>query len=431
MKTKSFKNKNFVIVAILTVFTLAIFNFLMDPYNIFRNKIYSNIYDLPRKYISIVLKSQKNVRNDTIIIGSSDVDTLFASKDIYSFFFNKLALHSTSCREQYFLLEDYLSLHPELKKAFLIVGYPTFLHYKGEKIPRIKGKNLTIKELSFLLFSEDATRLSLSCLKNGKPIISNKKGYEKFFTDKPELYQFFQYSPNTAFNVNINKTFHQQIKEENEEYLKKMINLLKEKNIDYYIIIPPTHAIYLSMLSTIPYLQKSVDDIKRLYVELSSNDVYDFSVMNKYTTSDIVNKNYLYCDLLHPNLIMGMKVFKVIHDGISEKDFCEKLNKNNIEKQIVVQNRLVAEYYKNNKDIVDKFLHFHETNPNADIAIREERSFKGAPEYITQEIEIYKLLIEKRKEMINSGDILPRGIFKNKLWINDDFLISDNECKRL
>ena len=415
MKTKSFKNKNFVIAAVLVVFTLVLFNFLTDPYNIFRNKAYSRFDVFPRKYIGILLKSQKNIKHDTIVIGSSDVDTLFYFDDIYSFFFFKLAVRSTSCKEEYFLLEDYLSLHPELKRAFIIVGYPPFLLYEGESVPRIKGKNFSIKELSFLLFSKEATKSSLSCLKKGKPIISNKKGYEKFLMDSPGKYQYFYYLPNTVPRVNINETLQRKLKEENEEYLKKMINLLKENNVDYYIIIPPYNAIFISMLSSIPYTKKAIDDIKRLCVELSKNDVYDFSVINKYTTSNILNKNYLYVDLVHPNLIMGMKIFKAIHDGISEKDLYEKLNKSNIEKQIAIQNRLVSEYYKNNKELVDNFLNFHETNPNADITYSEDLSFDGAPEYITQELDIYKLLLEKREDMINSEKTLPRGVFKNKL----------------
>jgi len=415
MKTNKYKNIAFIFVASVIVFSIMLFNFFMDPYNVFKNKTDMDFYGIPRNYAHILLKAYRNITCDTIVIGSSNVNTLFKFDNFFSHFFNRICINSTSYKEQYVLLKDYLHFHPETKNAYIILCYPVFLNHKGEPISKLEGEKLNLKELAFLFFSKETTQRSITKFKY-------RKYYKETF-DKNNIYYYpenikfeFEYYPNTIPDLRISKEMQQKLKNENIEYFKKIINLLKEKNINYTIIIPSYHAIYQSMIFEIPYMKETIEGLKRLCVKMSENDVYDFSVVNKYTTHDIINNNYLYVDLVHPNYVMGLKIFKVFHDNISERDMYVKLNKRNIEQQIKYQNKLISDYDKNNKDTVSKYMNFYENNPDVDKEYFEWKNFNNAPDYVTQELDSYQKSFKNFNLIHHQGKRIKKGYFKNKIW---------------
>ena len=438
---KYIKNVGFIIFAVLIVFSVVFFNFLIDPYNVFRGKGDLDIAQIPRDHYHIIFKTYKNFNADTVFLGSSSTYALFFQRNFYRYYFNLLCKDHFSYEQQYYLLKDYLHFHPETKKVYIFITYPSFYEDCSEPVSHFDGDELNFKDYMFLLFSAETTKRSLKCIKEGKlnqykdfiifesihiikdieKLINQKfKTNINLFQSKEEQQPYtqkyvFSFFPNIVSHGHFEKEKNENTVKLNCEYLKKMSELLKEKNIDMHIVIHPYHAIYLSMLAEDPNLQKIIDDLKRTCVQISDNDVYDFSVINKYTTSDYADKNFLYTDFVHPNYVLGMKVFKVLHDNISEDNLYLKLNKKNVEEQIKNSHIKIENYRKKNRSLVNDYLNFYQNNPNIDLFYQETRNFDGAPKYITQELDIYTKKYEKIDDLIRKNIELQYGVWENKI----------------
>lgn len=413
MKTKLFKNLSFVICVILIVFFVAVFNFLIDPYSVFRKKEYMDFNKIPRDYMHIVLKAYKDVPCDTVIVGSSNTLNLFQNEEFYSYFFNKIAITNLSYKEIYQLLKDYIFLHPETKNVIIPISYFSFSRQEGEPISQLDKKNFNLKELLFLLLSKESTKQSIKKLKNEDLMYSHNQ--KRIIDDVIG----FNYFPNTVLDIKRdNQVIISNIDKENTniEYLNKIVSLLKEKNIKYKIIIIPPHVINMSMMFSFPEMQKVSDELKRLCVKLSDDDVYDFSIINKYTTSGFPNNNYLYGDLAHPNFIIGLKIFKVLRGDLSYKDLYVKINKNNIEQHIKNQHKLTKEYIKNNKSLIDYYINYYDKNTKGDpfyyVVVKD---FNNAPNYVTDEIKWYRQKLKNINAIYRQGKELKKGVWNNKI----------------
>jgi len=440
---KYIKNIGFIIFTALIIIIVGLLNFLIDPYFVFKNDYDLELTNIPRDHYHILLKAYKNFTADTVFLGSSSTHSLFFRRQYYRYYFNLVRKDFFSYEQQYHLLKDYLHFHPETKRAYIFITYPSFYEDCSEPVSQFDGDELNFKDYMFLLFSAETTKRSLKCIKEGKlnqyrdfiffnirnnikrivnqnfkkntPSFQQKEEKEveqtKYNNQKYEFYFFpnVVIAPPRNFEESKNKN---NIKK-NFEYLIKMSELLKEKNIDTHFVFHPYHATYLSLLVANPTLKKLVDDLKRTCVQISDNDVYDFSVINKYTTSDYDN-SYLYTDYIHPNYVLGMKVFKVLHDNISEDGLYLKLNKKNVEKQIANSNKKLEDYRQKNKSLIDARLNFYKNYPNTDILKQEMKNFDGAPKYVTQELELYSEKEEKIYSLLLKGEKIKLGTWENK-----------------
>ena len=97
-------------------------------------------------------------------------------------------------------------------------------------------------------------------------------------------------------------------------------------------------------------LYKSVFDDYLRYIVTKADDIYDFAIVNKYTTFSIRSKScYLYDNYNHPSDIFGFKVYKVLYNlPGAEKDIYKKITKDNIEAVIKEENQKLNMYKKQN-----------------------------------------------------------------------------------
>lgn len=414
MKTKLHKNLIFLFGIISIFISVMLFNFAVDPYKVFRNKQYMDIYYMPRKYINVMLKAYKDVPCDTVLLGGSNLTTMFDAEYFYKYFFNKICLQVFSYEEQYNLLKDYLSLHPETKNVFIFLCYPIFWDENEKEIPKLQGKNFNLKELRFLLLSEEAIGKSIDTVKSGnfKLWEENKKD-KRLLTEKSSF--VFNYFPYSIPFIKADKSSYQKSIESNLDYYKKILLLLNEKKINYRIVIPPHHAIYQAMIFNFPYLQAAINDFKRVSAELSYNDVYDFSIINGYTTTDLKNNNFFYVDVVHPNLVMGVKIFKILKGENSENGLYLKLNKKNIEQQLNYEDKMLAKYFKQNQSLILDCVNFYDENSDIDTSFYIRKFFDNAPECATKEIIWLKQKIKKLNNMIKREKEIKQGVWDNEI----------------
>lgn len=377
----------FLLATIGLCLSVVLFNFFMDPYHVFlrTNTLY---FQIPRAFININLKADKNVKNDTFLIGGSEVSTLF-SLSYNDAFFNKIGFNKFSFENQYDMLKNYLFLHPETKKVIIVVNYSTLLHEPGIPVMELKEKYYTSKDFVFLLFCRSTTKYSLKVFKNiieefkaddnkfdyvfHRKSLKNNKNKKRFYPyNNKGIYPDVTNNIRNIANNSLDTTYSYEVYPEgfpnivlfekkfreyydpNIIYLEKMVNLLKERNIDYIFIIPPHHCLYQTIIYRMPEMQNAVWDLKRLLVKLSDNDVYDFSIINDDTTCDYED-NYYFHDIVHGNYILGAKILEVLYYGLYDKNLYLKLNKKNIDKQLQYEDKLLRDYCKNNKNLLKKY----------------------------------------------------------------------------
>ena len=161
---KIIKNLLFVFLVILVILGICFFNYKMDPYRLFANKFYMQLNEYPREMIYTVMKSYKNKKNDTVILGSSETIALFNDKFIN--YFNNVSAEGINFKQYKELLDVYLKFHPETKKVIIVVSLINVVNNIELAIPEFDGVNYSIKEYKNIFFSLDATIKSFNIINN-------------------------------------------------------------------------------------------------------------------------------------------------------------------------------------------------------------------------------------------------------------------------
>ena len=413
-----FKIIIFILVVCSFTFLIGLFNYYMDPYDIFLRKCPLQINKLGQKYANAMLKAYKDDKHDTLFIGGSEIGYLFQFNHIvFNKYFDAIDIDYISPKDLYHLVKNYIKLHPETKNIYISIGYNSILGAKYTEIPEFSNRNFTFNELFFIFVSKQTTLESLKKLYGNTLNFLKQKCPELYKTtdvieDRGFWTTTFPNMPPVYFN-SINS--YKEMLPEKLFYLDQLILFLKNNNINYQIIIPPYHSIYLSFLYLNKDASETIAQLKRHIVKISDNGLYDFSIINKYTTVDYKKNKYLFAEYTHPNIVLGMKIFKYFHDNISEKDLFLKLDKNNIEQLLRYENNLIKNYLDKNK-IPDEYLNwykYHNTNENK--MEMQPVYYNNAPDYVKKEIQLFEYNNMKVQEEIRNGQY-QKGKFDSKFF---------------
>ena len=291
-------------------------------------------------------------------------------------FFNGLTLTKSAYNFMYNHLEEYLKLHKETKKVIFILSYNGFFYDQSEEISDYNY----YKALLYFLFSTDITSKNIDkILKNN---LIQDKNKNKTITPVKEtqhnhrLYILPYLVPH--FSTHDKKDFYNNVMN-NLQSWEKIIKLLKEKNIDYEIIIPPYNALYLTIIKD-KGCYNYVNIIKKFLVE-KADVVHDFAFVNRITSIDITSPdNFWYFSPDHPNSFFGNKLLIFLFfRQYADKNLYMELNKNNIDKQLKKQEDLFNDYIKRKKPYIDNYLkELSKVNPvDYKIYINEDKMLNG------------------------------------------------------
>ena len=345
MNNKFKKNILFLIIFIFLFVIVALFNYTIDPYNLFRNKNLTRLISLPPEFVNIYIKMHKNVKTDRIIIGSSECD-LIVSTSLFGKF-HKLTLRGIEHKQYYDFLKAHFDLHPEVKDVVIVLTYTDITGYFKPTIPVYTGEKLNINEIIKLFFSYQITKASVEKIK------------EKFFYEKKEdANSSIEYHSCFPKQFEVPKKIgklEEYTNQENIEYLGKIIAFLKEKKVNYYFIIPPYNAIYLSFIKNIEEYNEQVKAIKK-YVVSKDVVLYDFAFVNKHTEKSLFDFPYLNRNFNHPSFLWGNKIYKTLFLDRSNNDgLYMLLTKDNVDEMLKLQDELLEKYKKNNSEIVNLY----------------------------------------------------------------------------
>ena len=329
----------FVLLVIFFIFCISIFNYIVDPYGVLKNRSDFRISFVNGEMVNIYMKAFKNEKMEKIVLGSSDIS--LASLSFPEFY--SITLRGIDYATYYQLLKTHFDLHPETKYVYLSLTYTDITGEYDQFIPPYTGKYYNIKELIRLFISVDTTKLSINKLKN-----------ELQSKDARNSGQTYCYPKQVDFIKPLSeKTFIEE--SERYEYLEKIIQFLKEKEVEYIFVFPPYNAAYLSFIKDVPYYDQQVKRLKKFLVE-NNIEIYDFAYVNEETGKSLYEIPYLYHNLNHPSFLFGKKIYNdLFYDKKDNQKIYMILNKKNVDEVILYQDKLIENWKINNFEIAELY----------------------------------------------------------------------------
>jgi len=343
------KNFYFLILIFLGLILISTFNYFTDTNKIFHptNGIWitENISD---EEIPFFIDIYKNTKRETLIVGFSEAEVLFSNSLLSDFFINGIMTTTNSFKTLYLCVKEYFKVHHETKKAVIIIPCNKFFGTSDNEQDVIKKLSNNQAFLKILLSKYNTENNIDSII---QPIFNNifkKENIENGISFYPYavISDYYKTHKEIVDKDNIEKI----------EYLERIINLLKDKNIEYQIIIPPYNAVHLVLMKKLGY-EIIYENMKRVLVDKFDN-VYDFSFVNRLTkTNTYADYNYWFYLPDHPSTNFGYKLLMLIlFNKYGDNSIYVKLTKDNIEEQLKHQKELLNKFISENKDYTDFYI---------------------------------------------------------------------------
>ena len=348
-KRNKFATYNYSLIAItsIPVFLVGLFNWVIDPQDIFKTPYYSNLNhqkikkdnnDRLFKAIDII-----RLQPDTIIVGSSrtkqgidpEAAALASSPDVYN-----LALNGPNFYEVRRYIEHAIYNQPNLEEIILGIDFfmfnedlanqPTFNEARLEK------KHIILDDAIKNLFSIDTFNNSLDTIKASRKsnAIGDNYGDDGFMpnrnSDNGEAIWRFHQSIKLYFTLHSDYQFSQAYWND----FKEIVQLCRENNIKLTVFISPSHATqWESIYATERW--DVFEQWKRDLVKIVP--VWDFSGYNSITTEEIAKYMKNYVDNSHYTPEIGDLILQRIlnkPDKNVPADFGVLLTSENIEEHL-------------------------------------------------------------------------------------------------
>lgn len=319
---KYIKFNKIILISLICVLTIiALFNIVIDPYNVFMspdlgfNSLKPEAKRQERLTKIIGLKLDKK-KIDAVFIGSSRVDWSINAQN----YFELTGKHAENMGIVGLNFNEYLDLarlcvkiHPEIKNVYMGLDFYMFNKnhkYNQEHIKFNTSEKLTTQELATVVFSGDTTVSSfITLFRNVLPKADKTKMYSRmgtthlFHNKLIYIYfdncfrQYYEHYENLAFNT------------DNYKKIQELQNELKKQNINLIFFYTPEHYTSLNVI-----WNSGVWDIyekwKKDFTEIAQ--VWDFDYYNKINDC-IVNEDIKYfSDASHASEITGKIMMKTM-----------------------------------------------------------------------------------------------------------------------
>ncbi len=345
------KNIVFVFTFFILMFLFGLFNYIMDPHNIFHKLMVHNVYNASIDYIYAELNAYKDFSNNILVIGGSDAGIFASSKKI-----STLSGRVVNKEQEYELLKNYLDINPNTKHVFLVCSYYSKMLNMSQNIPALpKYHKNNLYYIFPLLFSHDIFKSSLNIFRR------------KYFPiDNGEEDVVFRSYFNANYYVPFDEKELKQMESMYFYYTIEEIKLLKERGIGYTIVIPPYNGCFLNLIYNNELYHYYIKRLKHFLVE-NTDKVYDFAFINKYSRNKVYDNTPWFYDMYHSSPMFNIKVFKYFFDkDNAENDIAMVLTKQNIDNMLKYQDNLLENYSNNNPDIIDYYSNLKVENENKD-----------------------------------------------------------------
>ena len=347
--TKKLRNISFVIAFLIISCLLICFNYYMDAYGYAPEKIKKmekiDINTVSRDMIYTYLNKTKDVKIETVIIGTSSATPLFNVDLFHCYTASRIAMLSLpnlSIQETNDLLTYFLKLHPEAQHVMVSFDVNTYLYcLPYATLP--KKPTSFVQDFIKLYYSVDVSKISLKNFlsrfeKKDKPVQED----EGYYVNTKRKYK---YDENTNFCM-----------QKNLSQLKEIKQLIESKNLKTTYFMTPLHALYFSNMYKTEQLEK-VENLKRELAKITP--FYDMAYITRHTAEPF---EYFWADVIHPLPFINDKIYDVLVYNKPNSEIAVLVNSENIEENLKYQRKLIEEFIKENPDYVNEYVNSELSN---------------------------------------------------------------------
>ncbi|MGM9993337.1 MAG: hypothetical protein ACI37R_01260 [Candidatus Avigastranaerophilus sp.] len=341
-------NKNFnrrsdyfyIIFLLLLIFGISLFNFIVDPYYIFRDSTIRGFNDVKTHKYS----NKRTITNSDIKINNKGKDTAFTGNCMLSHYGKGLdnvaffTIPVTKIEEVAILIENIHKIAPQIKKIYWGVFFDDLYHFnqttQSDILNKVESPRLQTDDFINLFFSWNTTKYSIETVMDS---IKNK-GQNSIY-----IYPYREIAKKT-YDKTLSFDFMSQIQD--------IYNYAKSNDIELIIYYSPIHISKKIHMFSKGIWNTNLEFKKEL---AQITPFYDYSLSDKYNTQPLDENSINFIDNVHPatnynNMLVedllsaDKKIGKLI-----TKDNADRYNKEDTEylKTFINTNKIMFENIKN------------------------------------------------------------------------------------
>ena len=340
----------FIVLLFIFIILIGLFNYIIDPYYIFRDSTIKGINNVKTHKYS----NKRTIVYSDIKINSKNKDTAYTGNCLLSHYGSGLdnvaffTVPIVRIKEISNIIKNINDIAPNIKTIYWGLFYDDFWNNDNEEITdELLTSNTNVIKLDDLInlfFSYNTTKYSIETLLDS---IKNK-GQDIIY-----VYPYREIAKKTydkEFSLNSLNT------------IKEIKNFADKNNINLIIYYSPIHISKKIHIYS-KGLWESNQELKRKLAEITP--FYDYSFQNEYNMSPIDENNMNFIDNIHPsNTFNNLIVFDLLSEN---KKIGTYITKKNIENYLKQDTEILKTYIKKNPTISDKIKNVKKEDANISI----------------------------------------------------------------
>lgn len=341
----------FLILLIVFIAGVAVFNYFIDPYYIFRDSTLTGINNVKTHKYS----NKRTVIYSDIKINSKNKDIAFTGNCLLSHYGSGLdnvgffTIPVAKVEEVAKIIKNLHTISPDIKTIYWGLFYDDFWNTKNDEVndtlPDLDKKMVTLQDFINLFFSWNTTKYSIETLKDS---IKN--------AGKDIIYVY-------PYREIAKKTYNKEFTYESLDTVKEMVEYAKKNNINLVIYYSPIHV-----SKKIHILEKGMwesnQELKRRLAQITP--FYDYSLFNDYNHSPLDENNFDFIDNIHPTNSYNNRI---VYDLLSDdKKIAKLITSENVEEYLNSDTRQLKDYMKSNQELCEKIKNVK--REDSEIAVR-------------------------------------------------------------
>lgn len=317
-RSQKYKNFYFVVVLVLSFFLIILFNYFVDPFDIFKTKTFKGvnnikIYKLTNKRSAIWTDMKLNGKGKKVVFTGNCLLSYGAEEMEDVAFFNLTVAKVHEVLELFKVIPE---VAPDVKKVYVGMFFDDFWETKNDEVQDVLkpyNKYYSVDDFVNYLFSYNTTKYSVDTL---------LKSIEQKGEDIVYVYPYRELV-DVHYKDSYNKS--------SFDDLEKMVKIAKKNNIEIVFYYSPIHV-----SKKVSIYEKGLwdvnNEIKRKLAKIAP--FYDYSISNNYNQDDLDENSKYFVDSLHPTKKLQEEIVKeLVSDDekigvlVTEKNVDEILDK--------------------------------------------------------------------------------------------------------
>lgn len=327
----------FFITLVCVILFVALFNYIVDPYFIFRdssikgfNNVKTHKYTNKRTILYSDIKIN-NKRIDNAFVGNCLIARYGNGRDNVAFY----TIPVSTVEEVSKIIKNIHKVAPHIKKMYWGLFFQDLWFDKNDEVtdtlPDIKSVKPGLDDYINLFFSWNTTKYSIETIRD------SLKHHGK---DIVYIYPYKEIAVKSYENCN---TF------ENMEFIKDTMKFAKDNGIDLKIYYSPIHLTKRIHIYEKNAWNKNSEFKKRL---ADITPFYDYSFANEYNTAPLDANSVNFIDNIHPTDVFNNMIVEDLLSGNPKIGVL--VTKDNVDKLVEQDTKQLADYIKQHKDFAEK-----------------------------------------------------------------------------